>query len=329
MESRLFTYMIMIFVLASIFYNDMVNLDGNMYILLATSILLLGTLGVYIYDPSNEKANNIQKFILGMYIISVIGYTIYQWKKLLEKKEAACGFFLPHTDLFNTSQYYLYRILYLTTIIVIVSLLQFKIEDKLFTIPWVPDIILKYFVFAIPVILPLLTELSDTFINDLPFIEDKEVSNPESLLANFVIGDAKNSVFSFRAIAPLCLYGLLMFVMIDSSYGFSFSSFWPTKGNTAIYIALFFVVFFSFIMRTIFVQDCSLSDNISKIDKEDYANRFDCVFEKYGGLQSMLCTSLIIVLIYNIKNPIYKIMFFLIICLASWGLSTTYMLTLK
>jgi hypothetical protein len=327
MESRIFTYMIMIFVLASIFYNDMINLDGNMYILLATSILLLGTLGVYIYDPSNEKANNIQKFILGIYIISVIGYTIYQWKILLEKKEADCGFLLPHSSLFNTSQYYLYRILYLVTLIVIVSLLQFKIEDKLFRIPWVPDSILKYFVFMIPVIVPLLTEISDTFINDLPFIEDKEVSNPESLLANFVIGDATNPVFGLHTIMSLCLYALLMFVMVDSSYGIT--PFWESRGNTSIYIGLFFVIFFSFIMRTIFIQDCSLSKNISKIDKEDYANRFDCIFEKYGGFQSMLCTSLIIVLIYNIKNPIYKILFFLIICLASWGLSTTYMLTLK
>jgi len=321
----------MIFIMGSIVYNDAAApaLDFNLFVLLGTAVIFAGTVAVYMMDSTTDKANKLQLFSLGIFIISVIGYTIYQWKKLSEAQEDKCGFLLPHTSAFNQSQYYLYRVIYLITLIVIVSLLQFKIEDKSFAIPWVPERILKHFVFMIPVILPLLTETTDTFINDLPFVDDSEISNPESLLSNFFLGDSTKDVLSFRTIGPVLFYVFLMFTMVDSSYGIT--GFWQTKGDTAIYIALFFVIFFTFVMRTIFIQDCSLQEakNISKIDKDDYKNRFDCAFEKYGGLQTMLCTCLIIILIYNIKNPIYKILFFMIICLASWGLSTTYMLTLK
>jgi len=329
MESQVFTYMIMMVIMISIIYNDAVNLDFNLYVLLFTSIIFAGTIGVYMMDSTTDKANKLQLFSLGLFIVSVIGYTIYQWKKLSENQKDKCGFILPHTGSFNKSQYYLYRVIYLITIIVIVSLLQFKIEDKSFTLPWVPVQIVKHFVFLIPVIIPLLTETVDTLINDLSLLGTSEISNPESLLSNFFLGDSTKDVFSMRMIGPMLFYILLMFTMVDSSYGITGS--WPTKGYMAIYIALCFIIFFSLIMRAIFIQDCSLKEdkNISKIDKNDYTNRFECIFEKYGGLQTMLCTSLIIILIYNIKNPIYKIMFFSIICLASWGLSTTYMLTLK
>ena len=179
----------------------------------------------------------------------------------------------------------------------------------------------------IPLILPVLTELVSEIMN-LFF----ETSNPESLLVNFVLGDSEWPTEwwgNLRIVMPILFYLLLMFVTIDSSYGIT--PFWPTKGNTAIYITLFFVICFSFIMRTIFIQDCSLEDskNISEVKDEDAMNRFKCLFEKYGGLQTLICISLIILLIYHVKNPIYKILFFLIICLGSWGLSATYIINFK
>lgn len=324
----------MIMIMVSIFYNDGFNLKYNPYVLLGTSVIFAGTIGVYMYGRDLSEPTNIQLFPLGIFIISVIGYTIYQWKQLSDKStESKCGFLLPQTRKFREPQYYLYRAIYLITVIAIVALLQFKIQDNNFNVPLIPRSILNYFVFLIPIILPILTEITDTLINSfiyfVPLVTDKQVSNPESLLSNFFLGDAKNDVFIPRSIGPSFLYASMIFIMMDSSYGIT--GFWQSRENTAIYIALFIVIFFSFIMRSIFIQDCSLDNTITEIseDDDDYINRFDCIFEKYGGIQSMLCTILIIMLIYNIKNPMYKILFFLIICLASWGLSATYILTLK
>lgn len=213
--------------------------------------------------------------------------------------------------------------------------MQFKVDNNDFKIPG--PISLHYFLFLIPFILPLLTELVDLIINDFGVSLNitEYTSNPESLLANLFLGDSEdampeNPFLKIKVmIMPLMLYLLLIFVTIDSSYGIT--SFWSKKGDTAIYITLFIVVFFSFIMRTIFIQNCSLesSKNISKVKDEDMNDRFECLFEKYGGLQTLTCISLIILLIYHVKNPVYKVLFFMIICLGSWGLSTTYMLTLN
>jgi len=309
-----------------------VNLELNGYIFVITSLLAFLTIGVFIYSAESGKASQIQLFLLGIYIISATGYTIYQWHGLYDESKDECGFLLPHSNNFNKSQYHLYRIIYLVTLIVIVSLLQFKVDNEGFSIPGIPGQYLHYFLFMIPIILPILTEVNDWLMNLVYSIGEKEKgSNPETLLANFFLGNSEwpTDWGNLRIIMPILFYLLLMLTMIDSSYGIT--GFWTTKGNTSIYIALFIVVFFSFIMGTIFIQDCSLEDSnkISDIDPDDYTNRFECVFEKYGGLQTLTCISLIILLIYHIKNPVYKILFFLIICLGSWGLSTTYMISIK
>jgi len=300
----------------------------DLSIFLSTIAFLILTIGVFIPNTRSEKPSKIQLFMLGIYIILAIGYTIFQWYKLAHESNSECGMLLPNTDNFNEPQYYLYRIIYLVTLIVLVSLLQFKVDKDDFNIKMVPSEYLHYFLFLLPIILPTLTE----FINELMNLFFEESSNPESLLANFFLGDSNwpEDIGNLRIIMPALFYLFLMFITIDSSYGFSFSSFWPTKGNTAIYITLFFVVFFSFIMRSIFVQDCSLEDskNISKVKDEGPLDKLSCIFEKYGGLQTLVCISLIILLIYHVNNPIYKILFFIIICLGSWGLSTTYILNL-
>ena len=329
MDSRAITYILMILVMLFISINNY-SPPGkfDLYIFIGTISLLIITIGALIPNSGSEKPSKIQLFLLGIYIISVIGYTIFQWYKLAHESKSECGILLPNSMNFHDIQYYLYRIIYLSTLIVLVALLQFKVDKDDFNIKLVPGKYLHYFLFLLPIILPILTEIVNGSVN----LVTGEDSNPESLLANFFLGDSKwpEDFGNFRIVMPILFYLLLMFVTIDSSHGFSFSSFWPTKGNTAIYITLFFVVFFSFIMRSIFIQDCSLQDskNISKIKDEGPLGKMSCIFEKYGGLQTLSCTSLIILLIYHVSNPIYKILFFIIICLGSWGLSTTYILNL-
>ena len=328
MESNKIMIPLMIFVIASILFNDLYNLekssigDFNWKIIIATFLIMIITI-VSLFTGHSE----IQLYLLGGYIIMVIGYSIFQWYQL-SKKSDECGILLPHTSNFDSIPYNFYRTIYLITLMIIVSLLQFKVDVGDFKMPGTgpgeKSLSIHYFLFLIPIILPTLTEVVDTMMNGAKEagITDR-TSNPESLLTNFVFGKTKipDDMLSIIkiSIVPLLFYVALMWQLISSS----------DKSNNAIYITLFFMIFFSLIMRTIFIQDCSLEDSkdISKTKDSTILDKFECLFEKYGGLQTLLCVSLIISLIYHIKSPIYKILFFTIICLASWGLSTTYILT--
>ena len=97
-------------------------------------------------------------------------------------------------------------------------------------------------------------------------------------------------------------------------------------GYFGIYIIMVILIFFSAIMKTIFIQDCSLDKDIAKKEGGKGQTELSCVFEKYGGIQNMLNVVLLIIIIYHINNPTYKLLFFIIIVLGSWGLSTTYIL---
>jgi len=321
-------------IIVSISINDVFIDKSSLIVLLSTCLLGFITVISLFSSKVNEVSPRIPIFLLGSFIVSVIGYSIYQWQQLTEVETGSgCGIFLPYTQKYTEDGYHLYRVIYLTTLIVIVSLLQFKVDGSNFSLYGVKSYHLNYFLYLSPIILPLLTEMVDLLMNKV-FYPDEQKSNPESLLANFVLGDSKipEDEFNLRMIWPIIFYLILMFITVDSSYGIT--SFWGAKngdsGNAAIKIAIFFVIFFPFIMRVIFIQDCSLdpSKNISDDDEGNTWDRALCAVEKYGGIQTMLCVSLLIILIYNINNPIYKLLFFLIICLASWGLSTTYMLTL-
>ena len=135
---------------------------------------------------------------------------------------------------------------------------------------------------------------------------------------NFIKGDSSKEWSGWtytRSLAPIMLYFILMVLAILSNKNIIGTD----GGTTAVYIIIFFLIFFSLIMRSIFIQDCSLEKSISKEENP-------CKLEKYGGLQSMFNVCLIIIIIYHIQNPTFKLLYFIIICLGSWGLSTTYIL---
>jgi hypothetical protein len=209
--------------------------------------------------------------------------------------------------------------MYLTTIIVIVVLIQNLLDkgNNIKTGLFNP----QNFVVFLPFLLPLLTEI----VNGIVSISSSEEYsiNPESLLANFMLGDSKSDILTGRLLMPILFYLLLLgYAFISSYYG---------ESSTPIYILLIFTIGFSFWMRTIFIQDCSLKENkdISKDKKEDDVDKFFCKFEKYGGLQAIITTCFLINMLSYIKNPTYKLFIFIIVGLASGLLSSVFILNLK
>ena len=156
------------------------------------------------------------------------------------------------------------------------------------------------------------------------FLSAKYSINPESLLANFMLGDSKSDILTGRLFMPIAFYLLLI--------GCAFISAYSRESNTSIYIMLIFVIGFSFWMRTIFVQDCSLNpDKDIYKDKEskEVIGNLACTFEKYGGLQAIIATCFLINMLSYIKDPTYKAFVFIIILLGSGLLTNLFILNIK
>jgi hypothetical protein len=299
-----------------IFYSDNeIDNENNMTLLFIFIISVLFSFKNYIIKLGVTP----MLLVYGLYIITIYGYTFYQWRVSSKKTDKECSITIPRTKNFSKSQYYLYRIMYLTTIIVIVVLIQNLLDKGGDLSTW--KINPQNFVVILPLILPVLTESVNVIVSSS---SDEEYSiNPESLLANFMLGDSKSDILTGRIFMPIAFYLLLLgYAFISSYYG---------ESTIPIYIMLIFMVGFSFWMRTIFVQDCSLKTNkdISKDKDEDDIEKFLCKFEKYGGLQAIIATCFLINMLSYIKNPVYKLFVFIIIGLGSGLLSTVFMLNLK
>jgi len=339
---RSFTSTIIVAIMGLMLYSNYgikgntAELNANTNVLIVTGAICIVNLIYTGYSATSDNINkdNIYLFLLGAFSIAAIGYTIYEWDTI--KPLDDCNVVIPTSSKFSgegnndSENYYVYRTLYLTTLIVLVVVLQFKIDDSTFSPLNMDKRTLHKVLFLLPFIMPALTELV-TLITD-SILDDTNALKPETLLLNFIKGDSSNGLFTgepkwysgswLRSIMPILLYLTLMGLAILSGMG----KIGTDGGKTAILIITGFLIFFSFIMRTLFVQDCVIETN--KVG-DDNTNSLPCLFEKYGGIQTMLNVCLIIIIIYHIDKPSYKLLFFTIILLASWALSSTYMLNLK
>ena len=120
------------------------------------------------------------------------------------------------------------------------------------------------------------------------------------------------------------------------------------KTDIPIYITLTLMIGFPFFMTYIFIQECSIdeyTDNLPDGKENDQSgkmedvgtdpamgflarlnekNDWDCIVEKYGGFQTMLCVSLIIMILIRTESKSDKGISFIVIILMTYGLSQTF-----
>lgn len=343
---RSFTSTIIIAIMALLLYSN--NNKGrelgnnlNTKVLIVTGSICIANLIYTGYSATSDNINkdNIYLLLLGIFSIASIGYTIYEWDTMTVDDE--CSIVIPTSSKFSgknnpdSGNYYIYRTMYLMTLIVLVVVLQFKVDDSTFSPLNMDKRTLHMVLFSLPFIMPALTELVTLITNAILGVEGTPKLKPETLLLNFIKGDSKEPLTKdsaeygslLRTVMPILLYLTLMGIAILSGMG----KIGTDGGTTAIFIIAGFLIFFSFIMRTLFVQDCVINDSDKVVgapttDTDDDTTSLPCLFEKYGGIQTMLNISLIIIIIYHVEKPIYKLLFFTVIMLASWGLSSTYLL---
>lgn len=351
---RSFTSTIIVAIMCLLLYSNYgikgntIGWNSNTKIIIVTGSICIANLIYTGYSATTDNINkdNIYLFLLGIFSIASIGYTIYEWDKI--KSVDDCNFVIPTSNKFSGKQnkdsenYYVYRTLYLTTLIVLVVVLQFKIDDSTFSPLNMDKRTLHKVLFLLPFIMPALTELVTFVTNAILVDEGTPKLKPETLLLNFIKGDSKKAFTRVkpeekwysgswrRSLMPILLYLTLMGLAILSGMG----KIGTDGGKTAIFIIAGFLIFFSFIMRSLFVQDCVINDSNKVVgaqstEEDGGTSGFSCSFEKYGGIQTMLNVCLIIIIIYHVDKPSYKLLFFTIILLASWALSSTYILNLK
>ena len=312
-----------IFVLLSILYSDsQIQKDTfeNLYTIIGIATITI----LFWFKGTLQKYDlNFMIVLYGLYIITIYGYTFYQWEKSALKTDKDCSLSIPRTKKFNDIKYYLYRIIYLTTVIVIITLIQSKLDkggitsDKTSGKWWSPSP--QNFIVILPILLPFLTEFINEIVNTIDSYanNDKNNINPERLLSSFMLGDTKTSIFTPRIIMPLILYGVIIYI----SYSKNENSLIPIS------LLLIFIIGFSFWMRYTFVQDCSI------VKKKDISKTKDfelfCAFEKYGGIQALIATCFLVSMLSYIKNTTFKLFIFIIIGLASGLLSSVFIINLK
>lgn len=271
--------------------------------------------------------------VYGLYIVTIYGYTFYQWHASSNNTVKDCSMIIPRTEVFSKYQYYIYRIMYLITIIVIVVLIQNLLDNggelpkKFSETQWMPSY--QKMVIILPFILPLLTEFVNLIVSLFSSTSDNEYSiNPESLLANFMLGDSNSDPEKAGTWIRLAWVVVFYIILIGYAFHFGFSQ----ESKTPIYFILIFMIGFSFWMRAIFVQDCSLNpDKDIYKDKESKEVNWNlaCTFEKYGGLQAIIATCFLINMLSYIKNPTYKAFVFIIILLGSGLLANLFILNIE
>jgi len=260
-----------------------------------------------------------------------------------------CSIILPTSNQFQTKEYRFYRFIYYVTLIIIASCAANNIN------------IGGYFsnIIALsPFIVPLFMEVINEIMEFLkPVSSTRATLSPELLLIHFMRGDrgvgtdatadvaassdaetwleGTNPFFNAHLMFSMIFYILLMLGVVIYSQGF----YGYQQSNGPIYLATIMLIGFSFFMRYIFIQDCSIDqvkDNLpdtggstsTRLSRTNANKReISCIIEKYGGVQMMLCASLIIMILTRINKKEDKALAFGVMILLTYGISQTLITT--
>ena len=271
-------------------------------------IIIMITLFSGLIKKVTEVPSNIMNVATMFFIIYMTSIVIQQWELNGHESDGKCEYKNIWETIRNISisttrfddgpTRYVYMLTYGISLILLMILCLTRFDQGnnfVLTNPtWDFRLIL-----ALPILLPLLTELTSwLFVN---LAEDDDGFTPEYAFSHFIGGGPD---ISFRYIGGYIFLLFLIIVLVANSTGGFNGSFgyfgsnnsqWPTR------ILLVILAFFGIIMRFLFLQDCSIKDIKDKKDK-DNDNSIACNISKYGGVTTLMVISLITLYVYNVKG---------------------------
>lgn len=178
-------------------------------------------------------------------------------------------------------------------------------------------------------------------------INENNDNKPDFKDRNWFITTGKESeekgiaFINSHLIYSMLFYGMLMWYVLIYSYNVPFID--SDKSSTPLTIAIIIILGYPIFMKYIFIQKCSIDnksdnlpdgtynpDNNSIEEANDYdkrlldKNTFLCQIEKYGGIQLLLCLSLLILISANTNSGRDKLLVLVTMVLLTYGLSQSF-----
>tara|TARA_B100001248_G_C27381318_1_gene457103 strand:+ start:230 stop:1309 length:1080 start_codon:yes stop_codon:yes gene_type:complete len=209
--------------------------------------------------------------------------------------------------------------LYLFLVLMLMIILLFKVDSQAQILTSMNDNIKYIFIILLPMIV--------VFVNEAPVMlnlynnsydKDKYMTS-DLLFKRFVTGNYEyetNDKSYISKIIFTCLFLVSLFILfINYSTGGNISMFSDRFGvgnsNIPVYIVLFILMFFNFIVETLFMQKCAFETKTTN-DYSKENKTFGCRISKYGGLSALLFISYTVAVLYQIngtKDKMYALLF--------------------
>ena len=145
-------------ILAGLIIINEILIGENGFTKVVIPILVLITILSYIFTT---KLNNVilTNVLLSMFVVVSASSTLFQWDCEFKKDKKECNILLPSSNHFVSYEYDLYRIIYFTVLLLIMTL-----SLKMTKLNNYDNMLIYILVILFPIIIPLLTELINYLI---------------------------------------------------------------------------------------------------------------------------------------------------------------------
>lgn len=219
---------------------------------------------------------------------------------------------------------------YLFTVIMLMIILLSKMDSEVPILGFLNDNLKYLFVIMLPIIVVFVNEIN---ILSSIYGSGSDISMTSDVLFNRLITGnfewdssggkyESNNKYIVRTITTTVFLLFLFILFMNYSTGGSIAIFSDTLGvgssNIPVYIILFILLFFNFVIESLFLQKCSYEKETSNKGKQ-YNTEFGCRIAKYGGIVTLLYISYVVSVLYQINGTRDKLFALLLIIALTFG----------
>ena len=233
-----------------------------------------------------------------------------------------------------------YVLSYLFTVIMLMIILLSKMDSEVPILGFLNDNLKYLFVIMLPIIVVFVNEIN---ILSLIYGSGSDISMTSDVLFNRLItgnfewdssGEKydSNNKYIVRTITTTVFLLFLFILFMNYSTGGSIAIFSDTLGvgssNIPVYIILFILLFFNFVIESLFLQSCSFNKSTENDNTQENQKEFKCRIAKYGGIVSLLYISYVVAVLYQVNGTRDKLFALLFIIALTFGFGE-FMISMK
>ena len=226
----------------------------------------------------------------------------------------------------------LYVSLYLFTVVMLMIILLSKMDSEAPILGFLNDDLKYLFVIMLPITVVFINEsnLTSSIYESGANKDDGKYLTSDILFKRLVTGNFKydtngkeNNQYIIRFITMILFLAGLFILFMNYSTGGSIAMFTDTLGvgssNIPVYIMLFILMFFNFVIESLFLQSCSFNESTKNDETQENQKEFKCRIAKYGGIVGLLYISYVVAVLYQINGTRDKLFALLFIIALTFG----------